>query len=88
MSQHFYPALVYSAPFGFMVKFPDLPGCAGLAGSVESATVKAGSMLERELRRRIASGESLPQPGLTLLDAPSGTVRILVPIDLDASVTA
>jgi predicted RNase H-like HicB family nuclease len=64
MTDLFFPAVIRPALFGFLVAFPDVPGLAVTADTIEKAREKAESALRRHLGEKLGRNEKLPEPSL------------------------
>lgn len=57
-----YPAEITTTEHGFLVAFPDFPGCHAAAPGLDDALQAAGAALEEAIADWRARGQPLPAP--------------------------
>jgi len=84
-----YPALIRPLSKeeggGFLVEFPDLPGCMADGASIEEALIEASDALDAWLKTAQEFNDPIPRPSLA--NNFSGQWRLRVPKSLHAELT-
>ena len=57
-----YIAVVHRREAGFLVSFPDLPGCTSRGATIETARAEAEHALAVHLQHLVGSGDAIPAP--------------------------
>lgn len=70
---------------GYLVEFPDLPGCIADGETVEEALNEAESAMKSWIETAKSFGDSIPEPGISTKY--SGQWRLRVPKSLHAALT-
>jgi len=70
---------------GYLVEFPDLPGCMADGETVEEALNEAESAMKSWIGTAKSFGDSIPEPGISTKY--SGQWRLRVPKSLHAALT-
>ena len=70
---------------GYLVEFPDLPGCIADGETVEEALNEAESAMKSWIKTAKSFGDSIPEPGISTKY--SGQWRLRVPKSLHAALT-
>ncbi len=70
---------------GYLVEFPDLPGCMADGETVDEALSEAESAMKSWLETARSFGDSIPEPGISTKY--SGQWRLRVPKSLHAALT-
>src|SRR3954464_8371264 len=70
---------------GYLVEFPDLPGCMADGETIEEALHEAESAMKSWIETAKSFGDSIPEPGIS--SKYSGQWRLRVPKSLHAALT-